>query len=108
MEREKRQEFVERTKNLLTAAESQGTSEKSQRSTGGGAKKVIYLIRFFSLLFNRLIISDLNMKKKKSLSMIPLIFLPIRKKPRKNERKDHRKMAKENHRSKFEFPKNLK
>jgi hypothetical protein len=107
MEREKRQEFVERTKNLLTAAESQGTSEKSQRSTGGGAKKVIYLIRFFSL-FNRLIISDLNMKKKKSLSMILLIFLPIRKKSRKNEPKDHRKMAKENHRSKFEFPKNLK
>jgi hypothetical protein len=40
MEREKRQEFVERTKNLLTAAESQGT-EKSQRSTGG-TKKVLH------------------------------------------------------------------
>lgn len=42
MEREKRQEFVERTKNLLTAAESQVTSEKSQRSTGG-TKKVLGL-----------------------------------------------------------------
>ena len=40
MEREKRQEFVERTKNLLTSAESQMTSEKGHRSTGGG-KKVI-------------------------------------------------------------------
>ena len=51
MEREKRQEFVERTKNLITAAESQVT-EKSQRSTGG-SKKVIYFIDeifFFSLL----------------------------------------------------------
>jgi len=41
MEREKRQEFVERTKNLLTAAESQVTSEKSQRSTSG-TKKVFH------------------------------------------------------------------
>jgi len=41
MEREKRQEFVERTKNLLTAAESQGTSEKTHRSTGG-TKKVLH------------------------------------------------------------------
>lgn len=39
MEREKRQEFVERTKNLLTAAEVQST-EKGQRSTGGSKKRV--------------------------------------------------------------------
>ncbi len=44
MEREKRQEFVERTKNLLTAAESQGTSEKTHRSTGG-TKKVSHFFR---------------------------------------------------------------
>ncbi|CAF1180570.1 unnamed protein product [Rotaria sordida] len=38
MEREKRQQFVERTKNLLTT-ESQVTSEKSHRSTGGTKKR---------------------------------------------------------------------
>lgn len=43
MEREKRQEFVERTKNLLTTTESQPTSEKAQRSTGG-SKKVFNLL----------------------------------------------------------------
>jgi hypothetical protein len=46
MENEKRQEFVERTKNLLTAAESQGTSEKSQRSAGS-TKKVSYISLMF-------------------------------------------------------------
>ena len=44
MEREKRQEFVERTKNILTATESQATSEKSQRSTGG-TKKVFHFLK---------------------------------------------------------------
>ena len=50
MEREKRQEFVERTKNLLTAAESQGTSEKSQRSTSSKKVRSFHLVVPFSIV----------------------------------------------------------
>jgi hypothetical protein len=106
MEREKRQEFVERTKNLLTAAESQVTSEKSQRSTGGSKKVTIHVqcaceqtiivcCRFSSREPN-------SIRKAKNSSMIQQISSRIRTKRIENERKSlviTMINVKENHRS---------